>query len=368
MRLLEVLCRFACPSIPVLRGACRSGEARPLHADADAKIAMLAERFALVHERLMRNELFVPPVMGSGRSYIELTPIESLRGCEGRVVRVLGMITQPEEGVFHLEDLHRSVRADFSHCTVLKGLFTETSIVLAEGEFTADGVFAVHVLGFPPAERRLRSLVSMGVVDPFQVIRTPQEWDTALALERRMEEVMMVFASDLHLDRKEVREGLHTMLEGYTRVGSIPDMFVLCGPFMSTPFGAGRDDRRTFEDLMESLGDLIARFPEIAARSRFVIVPGPSDPGSGRVLPRAPLPPSLTGSLRARVRNLTFATNPCRIRYYTQEIVVFRDDLLSRLRRHCVVPPEPSPSGDYTEHVRADTREATDAFRLLSRT
>ena len=36
------------------------------------------------------------------------------------------------------------------------------------------------------------------------------------------------------------------------------------------------------------------------------------------VLPRPPLPESLTGELRERLPNAVFASNPCRIRHYTQ--------------------------------------------------
>lgn len=33
------------------------------------------------------------------------------------------------------------------------------------------------------------------------------------------------------------------------------------------------------------------------------------------------------------------ATNPCRLRYCTQDIVIVRDELMSKMRRHCVLPP-----------------------------
>lgn len=42
------------------------------------------------------------------------------------------------------------------------------------------------------------------------------------------------------------------------------------------------------------------------------------------------------GGIKIRV---TATSNPCRIRYYTQEVVIFRQDLTRRLRRHCVITP-----------------------------
>jgi DNA polymerase epsilon subunit 2 len=44
--------------------------------------------------------------------------------------------------------------------------------------------------------------------------------------------------------------------------------------------------------------------------------------------------------LRKKIKNLSLASNPCRVKFYTQEIVIFRDDLLRRMMRHVVVAPK----------------------------
>lgn len=41
----------------------------------------------------------------------------------------------------------------------------------------------------------------------------------------------------------------------------------------------------------------------------------------------------------------------CRVKFYTQEIVFFRQDLLYRMRRSCLVPPSTEETDDYFEHV-----------------
>ena len=74
-------------------------------------------------------------------------------------------------------------------------------------------------------------------------------------------------------------------------------------------------------------------------RVNFVLVPGPGDAGPGSMLPQPPLPRSLTADLRARIPGIVFASNPCRLRYCTQEIVIFRQDLLKTMRRHCLLTP-----------------------------
>ena len=40
--------------------------------------------------------------------------------------------------------------------------------------------------------------------------------------------------------------------------------------------------------------------------------------------------------MKNRVPNVKFATNPCRIKFFEQEIVIFREDLMSRMLRNLV--------------------------------
>lgn len=67
-----------------------------------------------------------------------------------------------------------------------------------------------------------------------------------------------------------------------------------------------------------------------------MFVPGPEDPGFGSILPRPPLADSITNEFRQRVPFSVFTTNPCRIQYCTQEIIVFREDLVNKMCRNCV--------------------------------
>jgi hypothetical protein len=40
-----------------------------------------------------------------------------------------------------------------------------------------------------------------------------------------------------------------------------------------------------------------------------------------------------------------------RVKFYTQEIVFFRQDLLYRMRRSCLIPPTTEETSDPFEHV-----------------
>jgi DNA polymerase epsilon subunit 2 len=117
---------------------------------------------------MMRNRLFQPVLDGvedEDRRY-KLTPLSALLGCDGEeddqgehgeALIVMGMLSQLKEGIFFLEDLDASVRLDMSGTTFAKRLFTEQSIVLAEGSYR-DQVFHATNVMFPPAELRADTL------------------------------------------------------------------------------------------------------------------------------------------------------------------------------------------------------------------
>lgn len=77
----------------------------------------------------------------------------------------------------------------------------------------------------------------------------------------------------------------------------------------------------------------------VQEESKFIFVPGPTDPGPANVLPRPALPAYFTSELRQLLPTAVFASNPCRLRLYTQEVVLFRSDLQNHMRRLCLIPP-----------------------------
>jgi len=152
---------------------------------------------------------------------------------------------------------------------------------------------------------------------------------------------MFAVLSDVHLDSPAVLASLRSLLDGFARSGSIPALFLLMGNFLSAPFGASPGDAARFREGAAALAALLADFPDVAAAAHFVLVPGPGDPGAAPVLPRPPLPAALCAPLlgagaRARV---TLATNPCRLRFFSQEVTVFRAEVTTRLVRASALPP-----------------------------
>merc|ERR1711924_434682 len=89
--------------------------------------------------------------------------------------------------------------------------------------------------------------------------------------------------------------------------------------------------------------------------TRFIFIPGPRDPGA-QMLPRTPLTNYLTSDIAKDIPGVILATNPCRMRHFSRELVFFRHDVLKLLRRHEVVPlreaGEAGPPSQEHVHVR----------------
>jgi DNA polymerase epsilon subunit 2 len=77
------------------------------------------ERYTLLYQRLMQNDLFTPPVAQGAvqEEYYKITQIESLIGAKGRKC-IFGMLTQIKEGKYFIEDLngHVEVMSILENC------------------------------------------------------------------------------------------------------------------------------------------------------------------------------------------------------------------------------------------------------------
>ena len=323
---------------------------RRVNGDPGGKGRIFRERFAMIQQRVSRMDLFNAPLLQSSkRQFLRLTPIEALLGSSG-CRTLLGTISQVEEGKYYLEDLSASVPVDLSAAQTMGGLITEGCTVIAEGELR-DGTFHVDMIGFPPPESRASALEATGYMDVFGNGTTPNQLRHLREMEEEATDAMFVILSDVHLDKALVLEKLRVLLEGFRGVRPLP-LFLFTGNFTSQAIGHGTDSVEQFLGYFNQLADLIADFPEIASDARFVFVPGPHDPGAGNTVPRPGLPALVTKALRKRLRHVQFASNPCRIRFYAQEIVIFREDMLKKMLRHCLLPAAaPGEGADVSEHL-----------------
>lgn len=91
----------------------------------------------------------------------------------------------------------------------------------------------------------------------------------------------------------------------------------------------------------EALAALLKENQRLCQEARFIFVPGPQDPGAGSTLPRAPLPSFFLKPLVKALHHVDFTTNPCKLRVFTQDLLLFREDILRKMLRHCLVQGKP---------------------------
>ncbi|WOL20163.1 DNA polymerase epsilon subunit B [Canna indica] len=294
----------------------------PIHGDAGDKAALYRDRYQLLLQRISRDKYFSRPLFDAEMAEsvnCEITPIQSLIGCTGRRW-IMGLISQLREGQFYLEDL------------------------------TA----AVSTCGFPPLEEREASLSLFMGLDFFGGgLLSTEENSRLLMLEKKAVNDMFVILSDVWLDNQETMEKLSVVLDGYESVEVVPSLFILMGNFCSRPCNLAFHSYSSLRMQFTKLGEMIAAHPRLKEHSRFLFVPGPDDAGPSKVLPRCALPKYLTEEFQKHIPNSIFCSNPCRIKFYTQEIVLFRQDLLYRMRRASLVPPSTEETNDHFEHLVA---------------
>ena len=182
----------------------------------------------------------------------------------------------------------------------------------------------------------------MESVDTFRVHSTPADFAAAAAAEATQADAMFAVLSDVACDTPAGLNALRLVLGGFVSSGSIPAVFILMGDFLHSPSGSAAEDAAAFTIAMDSLASLLCEFPEVTTAAHFVLIPGPGDPGAAPVLPRPPLPAALCPRLlnKNHLPRLTLATNPCRLRFFTQEIFVFRGDVSTRLARASALAPD----------------------------
>jgi DNA polymerase epsilon subunit 2 len=158
----------------------------------------------------------------------------------------------------------------------------------------------------------------------------------------------MVF---LGVVEEQTMQKLEEVLDGYESVEVVPSLFIFLGNFCSHPCNLAFYNFFELRSQFEQLGSLIASRPRIKDASRFLFIPGPGDPGPANVLPRPALPKFFTDEILKHLPNSIFGSNPCRIRFYSQEIVLFREDLQYQMRRSCICTPSEDETSDPFEHV-----------------
>ena len=306
---------------------------------------MYRERYNFTLQKLLRTKMFVLAGLSSSNNkhthddtfVHEIYTIASLLGSKEERV-LFGVITQPEEGSWFLEDLTGVIKLDFSFCEMHSEtyFYTEGSQVIASGVL-ANGIFCVNFIALPPPETRQASLEAYDIDDVFGNSTRPAQLNHLQELEAASVDTMFVIISDLRLDKPHVVENLTKVFQGFEQTQCQSLLFILIGDFSTKSFSAIEGRENISNNFNVILADLICSFPFLSNHAKFLIVPGSEDIGvCANILPRRAIPEMFRSELQRKVKNITFASNPCRLRFYTQEIVIFRENLCKKFQRHSI--------------------------------
>ena len=262
----------------------------------------------------------------------EVTPVESLPGSTGVKV-VFGMLCLAGNGKYVLEDIHQAVPVKLESVLSTNDFITNNSFVLAKGEMVHD-IFHISELTIPPVPNR--SLCETTV----NLFGGPVEMTNELVINTvgtAPEDASIAVLAGLHLDDPACLERINLLFSGFEECDSIPAAYVLVGDFVSKEFNPySGESVRVMQKSFEAFAQLLARHPRTLEASHIVLVPGPRDPGNG-LLPQPPLSDAIARGISSRFPNVVLASNPCRIRFFEKQILVFAGDNLKRLRKSRIV-------------------------------
>ncbi|XP_016981389.1 DNA polymerase epsilon subunit 2 [Drosophila rhopaloa] len=305
------------------------------------KSEYMQQRYAMLLQKTLRHDLFAPVVIQDGvgaeaqAKKFKLQFAENLLATSAmKEAVVLGLLTQLKEGKFYVEDPTGCVQLDLTGARFHAGFFCEGCFVLAEGNYN-NGVLKVDGLGFPPAEPATSSRAFFGTANTWggESAKLLKYSPRLQELERTNTETTIVFLSDVRLDLPVVMDKLRQLFVGYDSCP--PQAIVLMGPFT-----ASARNHHELRHHLDALGALAAGCEQLKKQTDLILVPSSEDPTAPNILPRAPIPECLAAGLLKTWPRTQLATNPCRLQYCTQQIVVCRLDLMAKFCRNTLHFPE----------------------------
>lgn len=340
------------------------------------KIDRLLHRYQLIHQRLMKQELFrssTAVVASRNNKKHTLTSVESLLGSSSsssHLLLLLGVLVEDEiDGHYALEDVTGRVRLDVSEAQwISDGYLTPQSIVLVEGDWNKEeNVLMVVKCGQPMMETKEDTYTHLPLrhADIYNAIPTM----SALQHYRQLEidssstdtSPMFCILSHVYLDVPQVMTKLSQLFDGFQdHPATSPLVFIFMGNFTSTTEQYSKNATLYFEEL----ASMIASYPQLAQTAKFVFIPGPKDPGLRSVLPHPPLPSHLLKPFKDKIPHVSTTTNPCRIRYASKDFVFFRHDAIHSISNQHIPFSTSTTTGNNKTQVQHVVKTMLDQSHL----
>ncbi|KAG5370099.1 DNA polymerase epsilon subunit B [Yarrowia sp. C11] len=317
-----------------------------LFANAQSASNMFLTRYHLVYNRLLRND---------DTTDLKITSIRSLIGRQGDF-SIFGMLSKnPEQKICLQDDTGRILLILAAGCKPDPGVYyPEGSFVICHGRYIKSGdaeVFVVVNMGPPVAEKRQDTITAYGNMDYLGLHGNPhgsvvrrierQVEASMIAEEKRLlDQKVIVFGGDMHLDNPLTLKALHKVfstieLEFQASGIKKPLAMVFSGDFTSQ-----YQPPHLYKQGFDKLEELFKEFSSIITGVKIIFVPGQRDPWTNTfptqnaVVPLQPLPATMINRIaRLCGEDVSMSTNPCRMAYLTQDMVFYRDGISERLRK-----------------------------------
>jgi len=247
-------------------------------------------------------------------SMAHLSTIDSLFSRRNAKVSVLGMLSRESGSEFSAEDFNGSVHLNLKGATYEPGIYFEGGIFIFEGIYES-GLLSVEKVSLPNLECHVA--------------------EKQTDLSKKNADDRIVLFSDVHLDNPRVMKALYSIFDGFK--SNPPNVFIFCGPFLSVQLAYEYTEGQA--TAFRHLANIFTEFALHYPNTQYILVPSPEDPPPIIVLPRSPFHPSVTQAFKD-ARNVHFASNPCRLVFRDQNIVIFRNDMVEKLCRTAIHVPE----------------------------
>lgn len=366
-----------------------------------SNVGYFGVRYGLLLDRLSRNESFQKTSFASisklhnklGPATNEITLIKNVLGRDGAKFILFGLLSKNINGEFVLEDstdhielnLLQTYKTEGSfYCpgmfVIVEGIYSAAGGTMSNNANVISGCFHVSVMGHPPAERRDVSMENYGNLD-FLGLSNPDgkagggqaliKINRALkkkltGLEKALTDHRIVFlGSNCFLDDLHTLTGLKKLFgklenaildanEEENDGQKEPLAIVMVGSFISRPLAATNSsvsailNLENYKNNFDNLSDILAKFPALIRRTKFVLIPGPNDPwqsthslggSSLNVFPQRAIPKVFASRLERLLPkgNLILGWNPVRMSYLYQEIVILKDELMNKFKRNDIL-------------------------------
>lgn len=328
----------------------------------------------------------------------EISLIKNMLGRDGQKFLIFGLLSKNANDEYTLEDETDHIELNLSQAFKSQGLFYCSGMfLLVEGIYSASGgnsnqdhgyiggCFYVSNIGHPPSERRETSLDVYGNLDFLgmhrqiapvtgeKITKISKKFKKRLVLiEKTLYNHKLIFVgTDLYLDDFKVLDGLRKFFqklensiiesiedeEGQMAEGTnIPLALVFTGSFVSKPLSVTNSsvtnitNSESYKSNFDNFTTILSKYPNIVSRCKIILIPGKNDPwqstyslGSSSLnyFPQSSIPKVFINRLEKLLPkgNLVVSWNPTRINYLSQELVVFKDELMTKLKRNDIIFP-----------------------------